>query len=539
MSGLAPGQRFGAYVIEARAGEGGMGTVYRARDTSLGRLVALKVIRTGGEDGPAADVVARFLREARVGASLSHPNIVVVYEASAIGECPYLAMEWIDGTSLAHHMVKGTLPSTQRIDVLETVADALSHAHGRGVIHRDVKPTNVMIDAAGGRARLVDFGIAKPTTITASPATMMLPTHARQVLGTPAYMAPEQMLSPSVDARADQYSWGVMAYEVLAGRHPADTVPPGGSAFPVAKPQPLGWVKPEVPDAIAAVVHRAMSYEPGARFTGMAELLFALRAARRGAGPDASYPPGAFGSAPTVSHTQGTIGSTSTIGAIGVPPTLDTRSSHPSAVPQAAVFATTPMHPSLGPGPMAIAPPSRGVPVIALVAILAFLFLGGGIAVAAVVLTQTSGAGGSPGASPISVPISLGPKKAFIESGMSDLKFAAGGDPNKAKADLEAKLTPCYASPTVTKEKSFRATVHVANDGKVTKIEELNVCQEQHPSFYLCTERADLKKPKRGFPVVADDVFACMEKALLSTRFPKLVPDGEPTQDADLHIELR
>ncbi|HSO37470.1 MAG TPA: serine/threonine-protein kinase, partial [Labilithrix sp.] len=243
---LTPGQRFGAYLIDACVGEGGMGAVYRATDTKLGRTVALKVIRADAAGGASAEAIARFLRESRVGAALTHPNIVVVFEASAIGDCPYLAMEWVDGASLAAMMDRpGALSAAHRLDILETMADALAHAHAQGIIHRDVKPTNVMIDGRG-RARLVDFGIAKQTTGLGA-GTQMLPTHARALLGTPAYMAPEQMLSPAVDARADQFSWGVMAYELLGGVHPNATVPPDGPPFPVAKPPPLMWQRPDVP----------------------------------------------------------------------------------------------------------------------------------------------------------------------------------------------------------------------------------------------------------------------------------------------------
>ena len=291
---LAPGQRVGAYLIEGRVGEGGMGTVYRARDTNLGRLVALKVIRAAADEGPGADAVARFLREAKLGASLAHPNIVVVYEAGAFGERPYLAMEWVDGRPLAALIEDAAVSFGQRLDLLDAIADALAYAHDRGVIHRDVKPNNVMVDERG-RGRLVDFGIAKRTAHFA-PGTMMLPTHARQVLGTPAYMAPEQMLSSAVDARADQFSWGVMAYELLSTKHPNETVPEDGPPFPVAKAQPLGWLRSEVPDVLASVIHRAMTYEPGGRFASMNELVMNWRAARPASSQAGAS--GAYGSLP-------------------------------------------------------------------------------------------------------------------------------------------------------------------------------------------------------------------------------------------------
>lgn len=159
MEALAAGQRIGAYAVEAQVGQGGMGAVYRARDTSLGRTVALKVIRATAGEEPAADMIARFLREARLGASLSHPNIVVVYEAGAFGDVPYLAMEWVDGRPLEALIDDASFTLPQRIEILDAIADALAYAHAHGVIHRDVKPNNVMVDGRG-RARLVEIGRA-------------------------------------------------------------------------------------------------------------------------------------------------------------------------------------------------------------------------------------------------------------------------------------------------------------------------------------------------------------------------------------------
>jgi eukaryotic-like serine/threonine-protein kinase len=510
-SRLSPGQRFGAYLVEARVGEGGMGAVYHATDTRLGRSVALKVMRDG-PDGPSADAIARFLRESRVGASLAHPNIVAVFEAGAIGDCPYLAMEWVDGASLAVMMDRpGALAPQHRLDILESLADALAHAHAQGVIHRDVKPTNVMIDGRG-RARLVDFGIAKRTNALAL-GTQMLPTHARALLGTPAYMAPEQMLSPSVDARADQFSWGVLAYELLGGTHPNATVPPDGPPFPIAKPTPLNWQRSDVPDALAAVVHRAVSYEPAARFTSMDEMMHAWRAARS-TGPAVAWTP---------------------------PPHVQSYAPRNDAATVARTNATLPPMISVPMAPPLASPPRGGntppvFPWIAVGVVVASLVLvTGGVGVA---LVLTGRAPASLPTAPAS-PIALGSRSAFLEP-LDSLKFTAPApEVARAKAALEGKLTGCFDSH-VEKDQMFTATIFVAADGRVTKATDLQICKEQHPNFYLCTERERAANPKKGFPTVPETVFACLDRTFVSTRFPRVAVDpGEATTKQDIHLDVR
>jgi serine/threonine-protein kinase len=501
---LAPGQRFGAYLVDGCVGEGGMGAVYRATDTKLGRVVALKVIRPDLAGGASAEAIARFLRESRVGAALAHPNIVVVFEASAIGDCPYLAMEWVEGASVAALMdLPNALPPAQRIDILESIADALAYAHTQGVIHRDVKPTNVMIDARG-RARLVDFGIAKRTN-GAGPGTQMLPTHARALLGTPAYMAPEQMLSPAVDARADQFSWGVMAYELLGGIHPNATVPPDGPPFPVAKPTPLTWQRPDVPEALAAVVHRAVSYEPGSRFPSMDEAIRAFRAARSGMSwtPPPYLPAQAPRSdLPTVAHASSTL---------------------------PGVVAHTPIAPG--------APAPRRFPFLAAALVLSSIFLVTGGVGAALVLTGHTPAAAA-GAPLAGGPTGGGPRSAILEP-LDSLKFAAPpAEVAKAKLALEAKLTACVDA-RVERELMFSGRIFVAADGRITKAIDLQICREQHPNYYLCTERVNAAAPKKGFPTVPEASFACVERALLSSRLPRVTLDkGEDAATHDFHIDV-
>lgn len=506
---LSPGQRFGAYLVEACVGEGGMGAVYRATDTKLGRTIALKVIRNDAADGPSADAIARFLRESRVGASLAHPNIVVVFEAGAIGDTPYLAMEWVDGASLAVLMSRpGALPPAHRLDILESIADALAYAHAQGVIHRDVKPNNVMIDGRG-RARLVDFGIAKRTSPLVA-GTQMLPTHARALLGTPAYMAPEQMLSPAVDARADQFSWGVMAYELLGGAHPNSTVPPDGPPFPIAKPAPLHWQRPDLPDVLAAVVHRTLSYEPGTRFGSMDEVMLAWRAAR-------SMGPAAVGWTPPPHHPRA-----GTSQPPYPPGDVATRGIANGTLPPTAAMTHSP--------PAASAP--RKVPWIALAVVVASLVLvTGGVGVALVVT------GHAPTSLP-ATPSAFGARTAFLEP-LDTLKFSAPPpEVAKAKAALETKLTSCLDAH-VSKDLMFSARIFVAADGRITKTIDLQVCKEQHPGFYLCTERENAASPKRGYPTVPETVFACLDRTLVSGRLPRVTVDrGEATATQDIHIDV-
>lgn len=574
---FAVGQRFGAFVVEAVAGEGGMGAVYKARDTKLGRLVALKVIRPDADQGPAADTIARFLREAKVGAALSHPGIAVVYEAGSIGDSPFLAMEWIEGATLAKVIDERTLPVARALEILEAVAEALAYAHGQGVIHRDVKPSNVMVDK-NGRVRLVDFGIAKPTKLLGVPGTQMLPTHARAVLGTPAYMAPEQMLSPSVDDRADQFSWGVMAYEVLGNAHPIETVPDDGPAFPVARPKPLAWVRPDLSEAVAAIVHRAMSFEASGRFSTMAELLVALRAARLAAtgaaplalagmaygavaatAPSPSSAPRDRASAPTAGGTWNTTyGQGPTFAHAHTPSLEPSYASAPpgmlssahhaamaGAMPSARPSAPHPSahHPARSRPTPAPPPPEKKVPVLALVVLFAGLavFVGGGAALAFFL----AGRGQSPlpvaagGSSPIpSLPGIGGPKSAFIED-FDECKFGVtAADVAKAKASLEQRLAGCFDG-SVSRDLMFKAEVSIAPDGRVVKVIEQNVCKEDRPSFYLCTERG--KATKRGFPSVPDPVFACLDRTLLATRLPKVTnadADGHVCNaDLDIHVK--
>jgi len=218
----SPPEKVGRYEIRGEIGRGAMGRVYRGFDPQLGREVAIKMIATslagGRDDGD--EVAARFLREARVAARLQHPGVVAVYDAGREGDGLYLVMELVDGETLAERLSRGEFPSIEEaLDIVAQAADALAAAHATQIVHRDIKPGNLMI-TRGGRVKVADFGVAKAV----GESTEL--TRTGMMVGSPAYMAPEQVKGQSLDGRSDLFSLGVVLYEMLLKRKPfpADTV---------------------------------------------------------------------------------------------------------------------------------------------------------------------------------------------------------------------------------------------------------------------------------------------------------------------------
>jgi serine/threonine protein kinase len=206
---LPPGTRFGPYEIVERIGAGGMGEVYRAWDRKLDRGVAIKVL--GAAFAGDAQFMARFEREAQVLASLHHPNIAMIYGV----EDSALIMELVEGPTLAERIAQeGRLPWEEAVEIGTQIAEALEAAHEKGVVHRDLKPANIKV-TPDGRVKVLDFGLAKPQTKELSSGTS-----PGVILGTPAYMAPEQAKGKAVDRRADIWAFGVVLYEMLTGRNP-------------------------------------------------------------------------------------------------------------------------------------------------------------------------------------------------------------------------------------------------------------------------------------------------------------------------------
>ena len=273
---LEVGTQLGLYKIEAVLGEGGMGTVYRAQDTKLNRPVAVKVLSDELADASAR---RRFQREAQMASSLNHPHILTVYDAGELDGRQYLVTEFIDGGTLKDWVRTQKRTWREVVELIIGVADGLATAHAAGILHRDVKPQNVLVTKTG-YAKLADFGLAKlgePSTPDGETRTLTEGiTQPGLVVGTVAYMSPEQAAGQSVDARSDVFSFGVLLYEMLAGQRPFA----GSSNLEVlqaivrATPQPLGT---EIPLAVRQVIEKALEKKPEDRYQSMQDMVVDLR----------------------------------------------------------------------------------------------------------------------------------------------------------------------------------------------------------------------------------------------------------------------
>ena len=220
MTTIAIGSRLGRYEIRSKLGAGGMGEVFLAEDTQLGRRVALKLLPAE----MAADDRARrrLLREARAAATLDHPHICAVYEVGEADDLLFIAMQYVEGQTLAGRM-RGGMELSDALTIATQVADALGEAHARGILHRDIKPANIMVTSRGD-AKVMDFGLAKPTASTESGSgetvTDSLLSAPGAVIGTVPYMSPEQVRGDVLDARSDLFSVGVLLYEMVNGQKP-------------------------------------------------------------------------------------------------------------------------------------------------------------------------------------------------------------------------------------------------------------------------------------------------------------------------------
>jgi serine/threonine-protein kinase len=281
---LASGDTLDRYRIEELLGAGGMGCVYRAHDPRLQRRIALKVIATPSGDPQAAELTARLLREARAAAALDHPHAVVVHDAGEAGGLAFIAMELVTGRTLRQCIGETAIPWPRRVRWLVEIASALAAAHRAGLIHRDVKPENVMI-RDDGRAKVLDFGIARRLAGPVDPRAATVQggidtiTLGGIAVGTPLYMAPEQLRSEPLDGRADQFSWGVVAFELLAGERPWGPRPDAVSllaAILTEEPRRLGPRCPELPEPVERAVHRTLAKDPDGRFPGMDDVIRAL-----------------------------------------------------------------------------------------------------------------------------------------------------------------------------------------------------------------------------------------------------------------------
>jgi predicted Ser/Thr protein kinase len=274
---LAPGTVIGSYTIVREVGRGGMGRVYLASDRRLGRQVALKVLPPALTRDPGQR--ERLRREARAAAALTHPGICTVYALEDIDGDLFMASEFVDGHTLRTEIAAGRRPSvTAIVSTARELAEALASAHRKGITHRDLKPENVM-RTADGRVKILDFGLARiDAESLGAAATFAAATLPGVLLGTPAYMAPEQIEGKPADSRTDVFAYGVLMYEFISGTHPFEA---GSSLARVARvldsdARPLDERRRDVPGAIAAVVDRCLRKQPSDRYPSAADIVATL-----------------------------------------------------------------------------------------------------------------------------------------------------------------------------------------------------------------------------------------------------------------------
>ena len=277
---LTPGTKLGTYEIIGLLGAGGMGEVYRARDSQLGRDVAIKVLPAFLSRDP--DRLRRFEQEARAAAALNHPNILAVYQMGVHEGAPYLVSELLEGSTLRERLARGPLAARKAVEYAAQTAHGLAAAHEKGIVHRDLKPENLFV-TNDGRLKILDFGLAKliqKPTDEPSAATVSGQTEPGVVLGTVGYMAPEQVRGHAADHRADLFALGAILYEMLTGKRSfhkptsAETM----SAILNEEPPPVSQITPGVPPALQRVVQRCLEKTPEQRFHSASDLAFALEA---------------------------------------------------------------------------------------------------------------------------------------------------------------------------------------------------------------------------------------------------------------------
>jgi len=272
---LLSGSRLGRYEVDSLIASGGMGDVYRARDTHLNRAVALKVLATSVLSDP--ERLSRFTHEARTTALINHPNIVAVYDVGTDGGLPYVVSELLSGATLRTHMSGGPIAVRRAVAYAHEIALGLVAAHHLGVVHRDLKPENVFV-TDDGRVKILDFGLAKCRHDTLGlPNDESKSTQPGTILGTVGYMAPEQVRGVVTDERSDIFSLGVMFYEMLAGRAPFERDTPVETLYAILKdePAPLGR-RPELTEELEHVVRHCLEKNTNARFQSARDLAFVL-----------------------------------------------------------------------------------------------------------------------------------------------------------------------------------------------------------------------------------------------------------------------
>ncbi len=355
------GTRLGKYEIQAEIGRGGMGAVYRGYDPALDRYVAVKVL------APhlvwEKEFVERFLREARAAARLKHAGIVTIHDVGQEGDWYYFIMEYLEGQTLTEVIrQRGPLSSDEALSILRPLAAALNYAHHRGLVHRDIKPGNVIVDPAG-QVTLTDFGIARAAQETRLTATGAL-------VGTPEYMSPEQAKGLTVDARSDQYSLAVVAYEMLSGRAPFQAESTLALMYKVVHepPPPIRQARLDLPVGVEAVLAKVLAKEPGDRYATVSAFVEALGQVLAG------------------EEVEGVVTQPEVVAPLVEPPTV-VREPEVAAVPAPAVAL-----PPVRPAASAAVPAAKPVPASKRVSV--WVWALGGVAVLALVMGIVMAVGG-------------------------------------------------------------------------------------------------------------------------------------------------
>ncbi|HEV2388967.1 MAG TPA: protein kinase [Candidatus Acidoferrales bacterium] len=288
---LSTGVKLGPYEIVAPIGAGGMGEVYRARDTRLGRDVAIKVLPASSSSDP--ERLRRFEQEARAAGALNHPNVLVIYDVGSHDGAPYLVTELLEGETLFERLRGGPLPVRKAIDITAQAAQGIAAAHDKGIVHRDLKPANIFL-TADGRVKILDFGLAKLTEregaalgdALAATQTAAGATEPGVVLGTVSYMSPEQVRGKPADARSDIFALGAVLYEMLSGKRAfhRDSSVETMAAILKEEPEEISATNRNVSPALQSIVDHCLEKDPQARFQSARDLAFALEAVAGGSG---------------------------------------------------------------------------------------------------------------------------------------------------------------------------------------------------------------------------------------------------------------
>jgi len=483
---IFPGpQRIGRYEIVSELGRGAMGVVYKAVDPNIGRTVAIKTVHLTAAGGSAAteELVKRFQREARAAGVLSHPNIVTIYDAGQEQGVFYIAMEYVEGETLQEIIARGPLMVEFATSIVEDVGAALDLAHSREIIHRDVKPANIMI--ANGRAKVMDFGVARIASSTA--------TATGTVIGTPSYMSPEAVKGMKIDGRADVFSLGVVLYEMLTGQRPfaGDSIPSVIYHIVGTEPERATTINPQLHNGIDLVLIKALAKAPGERYQTCSELSRDLKNFRL-------LKPPATAVAAAVS-------------APASPPTVERTLAPPMVSGTVAMSPATVAVPA-PPRPPAAAPaqaPKSKAPLLATMAVLLIALAGGGLwwksrqvgpvaqAPAATPATPTP----APAATAPGIPAAAPP---VVEE--HDVMIAANVE--GAEIHVDGKTKAAWVTPHRIRLRDGAHQVEVTKDGYKPANKPLKLTAEgpKSLSFTLAALSADVEitSTPRGATVMID-----------------------------------